>query len=114
MIPKLLVFAGVCAYFVMSCSWFLLAWAQWQPVLASASSLPLVVMLLLMLRLTAVVFFYAALLVMPYLATAITQLLIAQVARTEAIICLAAGLVYLALLALVLRALKHRASTLSQ
>lgn len=112
--PKLLIFSGFAAYFVTTCSWILLAWAQWPAGLVSALTLPLVVMLLFMLRLTPAVFFYAALLLMPYLATAITQLLIGQVARIEATVCLAAGLVYLALLALVLRALRHRAFTTPQ
>lgn len=107
MAARFIVIAAAGAYLATACGWTLMASAQWNVWVMAISGAPLWIMLALMLRRRPVEYFYAALLLMPYLATAISQLMVGTVGRSGATLCLAAGLVYLALLALALRVLNR-------
>lgn len=92
-------------YLSMSISWFLMAETQWSTIVAVVTSLPLLVALIFLRRFKPVAYFYAALLSMLYVATAITQIVIGAAGQGAALTILGCGLAYMMLLKFVLRAL---------
>lgn len=104
--PGQFVSGAVFVFIAMSVCWLLLASDIWNWTVALISVMPLLVMLVLMSSRKTVVYFYAALVSMPYLATALTQIVMTPTGRVQAVACLAFGLVYLAGMRLTLKALK--------
>ena len=102
-----MVITAVVLYIAMTGAWVVLASSMWNLWVLVLSTAPLILVLVLMSRRRPVVYFYAALLAMPYLATAITQVMISAQARLAAALCLGCGLAYLAILAAVLRTLNR-------
>ncbi|MEM7083614.1 MAG: hypothetical protein AAF465_12865 [Pseudomonadota bacterium] len=100
--------AGLVLFAGVATTWSVLGWqADWPVVVIGVSLVPLIVSLACMATLQPKPFFYAALVLMLYVAFAITHIAVAD-ERVMAGVVLGLALVYLAILKFVLQALNAR------
>ena len=106
---------GIMLFVAVLLSWASLAiYAGWPWPIVAGSCLPLLVTLLSMTGLAPKPFFYAALVLMLYIAFAISQIIVVTQNRWLTALVLGAALAYLAVLKFVLQALNSRRQILDQ